>query len=67
MDGALRGDGSSAAGLALLAYPTDGSELLICRAGRVMGRLGSAFAAELVALERVVNFLLIFRIKRMHR
>ena len=57
LDGALRGDGSSSAGLALVAYPADGSEVLLCRAGRVTGRLGSAFVAELLALEWGVDFL----------
>lgn len=60
---ALRGDGSSAAGLALLPCATDGSEVLLCRAGRVMARLGSAFVAELLALEWGVHVLTTFLYK----
>ena len=34
-----------------MAYPSAGSEVPLCRAGRVTERLGSTFVAELQTLE----------------
>jgi hypothetical protein len=49
--GALRGDGSSSAGFALLAYSSDNGETTLFRGGRLLGKLTSAFMAEMLALE----------------
>ncbi len=51
VDGARRGDGAAAAGVALFAVSASGSEVVLCRAGRILGNVGSAFVAELLALE----------------
>eukprot|EP00973_Karenia_brevis_P050734 7047775-Karenia_brevis.AAC.1 len=55
-DGARRGDGQSAAGLALFCY-TGSSRVLLCRAGAVLNNLTSAFIAELLALEWALDWL----------
>ena len=57
IDGAKRGDGSSAAGLAILAYSPDHGQMLLYRAGRQLGRLSSAFVSEVIALEWGLEFL----------
>ena len=50
-DGAKRGSGKAAAGLAIIAYRGDGTRDLLLRAGRFLGQLSSSFAAETFALE----------------
>ena len=50
-DGARRGDGRAAAGLALIAYYSNGDRDLLLRAGKLLGVLGSAFMAESLAFE----------------
>ena len=50
-DGARRGEGDSAAGSALIAYYPSGERELLFRAGRLLGRLRSAFLAEALAAE----------------
>ena len=50
-DGAKRGSGSSAAGYAIMAYSPDGTMRVLKRSGRSLGKLGSAFLAEMLALE----------------
>ena len=50
-DGALRGTGQAAAGMCLLAYGEDGVEMLLYRAGKVLGELSSAFVSEILAME----------------
>ena len=50
-DGARRGDGSSAGGVAIIACPPGGDEVILYRAGCKFGLLRSAFEAELLALE----------------
>ena len=55
-DGARRGDGICAAGVAIAAYRPDGSEVhLVYRGGKYLGSLSSAFAAELLALEHAID------------
>ena len=49
-DGAHRGDGRSAGGMALFVY-CRGQRLLLHRAGEQFGILASSFTAELLALE----------------
>ena len=56
MDGAKRGDGSSSAGLAMVAYHPDREPTILCRAGSILGVLSSSFAAELLALEWSLDF-----------
>ena len=51
VDGARRGDGLSAAGFALIGCSRDRQETILFRGGRQLGRLHSAFVAELMALE----------------
>ena len=51
VDGALRGTGEAAAGIAIYAYPHTGDRILLHRAGRLLGKLSSAFLAEAMALE----------------
>ena len=55
VDGARRGDGSSAGGLAIKAFLPSGEEVLLCRAGCKFGMLPSAFEAELLALDWGMN------------
>ena len=50
-DGAKRGSGSSAAGYAIMAYSPDGTMRVLKRSGCSLGKLGSAFPAEMLALE----------------
>ena len=50
-DGARRGGGSAAAGVAAIAYFPNGERELMFRAGKVLGILGSAFLAEAFAAE----------------
>ena len=50
-DGALRGTGQAAAGMCLLAYEESGREVLLYRAGKVLGELSSAFVSEMLAME----------------
>ena len=50
-DGARRGTGEAAAGVAAIAYFPSGERELIFRAGRVLGILNSAFLAEALAAE----------------
>ena len=56
VDGARRGDGSSAGGLAIVAFLESGEEVLLSRAGCKFGVLRSAFEAELLALEWGMEF-----------
>ena len=51
VDGARRGDGNSAVGMALFAFSPVGERELVYRAGKILGNLPSAFVAELLALE----------------
>ena len=51
VDGARRGSGGFAAGLTLLAYFPDGRRQLLYRSGKLLGKLQSAFASEMLALE----------------
>ena len=51
IDGARRGIREASAGSALIAYLPSGEELLLCRSGRLLGHLDSAFDAEVLALE----------------
>ena len=51
VDGAKRGDLSSAAGVTLLLYKPNGDRVLALRAGQLLGNLKSALDAELMALE----------------
>ena len=55
VEGARRGDGSSAGGLAIAALLPSGEEILLCRAGCKFGMLSSAFEAELSALDWGMN------------
>ena len=50
-DGAKRGNGDSAAGMAVVAYFQDGSSKVLRRSGKSLGKLSSAFVAEAVSLE----------------
>ena len=50
-DGARRGSGSASAGMALIAYYSNGERELLCRAGKILGTLPSAFLAEALAME----------------
>ena len=50
-DGAKRGNGDSAAGMAVVAYFRDGSSKVLRRSGKLLGNLSSAFVAEAVSLE----------------
>ena len=50
-DGARRGDGSAAAGVAMLAYYASGERELLLRGGMLLGTLTSAFVAEALAAE----------------
>ena len=50
-DGAKRGSGQSAAGVAIMAYHRDGRRVLLHRSGRLLGNLQSAFLAEALAME----------------
>ena len=49
-DGALKGDGQAAAGMAIMVYRGGHYPITLYRAGRVLGPLKSAFEAELLAL-----------------
>jgi hypothetical protein len=51
VDGARRGSSEAAAGLALIAYLPDGTEVIALRAGKRLGQLKSAFVSEMLALE----------------
>ena len=51
IDGARRGSGNAAAGLALIAYAPNGETIIVSSAGKLLGQLGSAFVSELLALE----------------
>ena len=51
VDGARRGSGDSAAGVAIVAYYRDGSHAVVHRGGKLLGSLPSAFMAEALALE----------------
>ena len=52
IDGARRVEGPCAAGVVIIAYaPHEGQEAILYRGGRMLGKLPSAFAAELLALE----------------
>ena len=60
-DGAKRQEGNSSAGMALIAYYSDGSRDLLYRGGRLLGTLESSFTAEALALEWSLDvFLSIF-------
>ena len=50
-DGARRGGGESAAGVAIFAYHINGRRALLYRGGKPLDNLGSAFVAEALALE----------------
>ena len=51
VDGARRGSGDSAAGVAIVAYYSDGTHTVVHQAGKLLGILSSAFMAEALALE----------------
>ena len=51
IDGAVRGDGAAAAGLALLLYGPSHNGRVLYRGGCLLGNLNSAFLAEMLALE----------------
>jgi len=51
VDGAYRGDGTAAAGVAIYAYDEMGASSLMARCGRILRDVTSALVAELVALE----------------
>ena len=57
-DGAKRGNGRVAAGMALVAYDDGGQQTVLLRAGRLLGKLPSAFQAEMIALELCLNILI---------
>ena len=64
IDGARRGDGTSAGGIVLAASRAPGQEIPMLRAGKSFGVLHSSFEAELMALEwgmSIVTDLLFFR------
>ena len=50
-DGARRGNAEASGGLAVFAYYPSGRRVLLLRAGKPFGPLGSAFLAEALALE----------------
>ena len=50
-DGARRGDGQAAAGIAFFAYFPGGRRVIFHRAGKLLGKLSSAFLAEALAME----------------
>ena len=50
------GGGESAAGLILRVLYDDGTEAMLCRAGRILGVLESAFDAELLATEWALEY-----------
>ena len=60
VDGARRGNGESSAGIALLAYFSDGRQELLHRSGKILGELHSAFAAEMLALDWGLQVLMRF-------
>ena len=60
VDGAKRGDGSSAGGMAIMVYGDDGTPQLMYRAGRIFDTQTSAFVAELLALEWAFSVFLEF-------
>ena len=60
IDGARRGIGDASAGLALIAYSTNGEEQLVHRAGKQLGHLDSAFVAEIMPLEWGLDHLISF-------
>ena len=51
VDGAKRGNGESSGAMASIAYPADGSSIVLYRAGVCFGRLDLSFLAELMAME----------------
>ena len=59
-DGARRGCGSAAAGLALLSYELDGRTTVLRRSGKLLQNLNSAFVAEAIALEWCLDVFLEF-------
>ena len=54
VDGALRGGRAAAGGLAIYAYP---GKVLLCRAGKRLGTMGSSFLVEALALEWALDLL----------
>ena len=50
-DGAMRGDGTGAGGMAVIAYYPGGRREILCRAGVLFGNISSSFLAEALALE----------------
>ena len=51
VDGARRGSGDSAAGVAIVAHYSGGTHSVVHQAGKLLGILSSAFVAEALALE----------------
>ena len=51
VDGARRGDSSSAAGMALMVHGADGKATILRRAGLLLKSSSSAFLAEMLAME----------------
>ena len=51
VDGALRGNGASSAGIAIWAYNPEKGRVLLFRAGRLLNTQRSSFASEIMALE----------------
>ena len=56
MDGASRGDGTAAAGIAIYCYEGPAKAQVVDRAGRVLDGVTSSLVAELIALELVLEF-----------
>ena len=63
-DGAKRGDGQSAAGIAFIAYFPDGRRIVFHRAGKWLGILSSAFLAESIAMEWCLESFMEFMCKQ---
>ena len=51
VDGAYRGDGSAAAGVAIYSYDEPSTMTLIARFGRILNDVSSSLVAELIAVE----------------
>ena len=51
MDGAFRGDGTAAAGIAIYSYDEPISRNLVARLGRILEGVSSSLVAELIAVE----------------
>ena len=56
VDGALRGNGSAAAGMALLAYTAEGESIVLQRGGLLLENVSSAFLSEMLVLEWALTY-----------